>query len=107
MKYEKVAPKYDVGYKKKNFFSFKAILVLKILKSPHTCKTTFLSIRGPFFHKLALVEQFKEIFFSSNFDPFFSSVLQPSDKSKCFETHFTFQSGNCNCFCQILRLYLY
>jgi hypothetical protein len=58
---KKVPPKYDVGFKK-NFFSFKAILVLKILNSPHTCKLTFLSIRGPFFTKLALVEQFKEIF---------------------------------------------
>ncbi len=27
-------------------------------------------MRGPFFHKLALVEKFKEIFVSSNFDPF-------------------------------------
>ncbi len=93
---------------KKNFFSFKAILVFKILKSPHTCKLTFLSTRGPFFsHKLALVEKFKEIFFSSNFDPFFSSVLQPSGKSYCFETHFTFQSGNCTFLYQILSLYLY
>ncbi len=82
-------------------------MVFKILKSPHTCKLTFLSMRGPFFHKLALVEQFKAIFFSSNFDPFFSSVLQPSGKSHCFETHFTFQSGNFTCFYQILSLYLY
>jgi hypothetical protein len=29
---------------------------------------------GPFFHKLALVEQFKEIFFSSNFDPFLAVI---------------------------------
>ncbi len=78
-----------------------------IFKSPHTCKETFLSMRGPFFHKLALVEKFKEIFQSSNFDPFFSSALQPSSKSYCFETHFTFQSGNCTCFYQILSLYLY
>jgi hypothetical protein len=64
-------------------------------------------MRGPFFHELALVEKFKENFWSSNFDPFFSSALQPSGKSYCFETHFTFQSGNCTCFYQILRLYLY
>ncbi len=64
-------------------------------------------MRGPFFHKLALVEKFKEIFLSSNFDPFISSALQPSGKSYCFETHFTFQSGNCTCFYQILSLYLY
>ncbi len=37
---KKVPPKYDVGYKK-NFFSFKAILDLKILESPHTCELTF------------------------------------------------------------------
>jgi hypothetical protein len=45
---KKVPPKYDVGDIKKNFFSFQAILVLKILESPNTCKFTFLSIRGPF-----------------------------------------------------------
>ncbi len=64
-------------------------------------------MRGPFFHKLALVEKFKEIFWSSNFNPFFSRALQPSGKSYCFETHFTFQSGNCTYFYQILGLYLY
>jgi hypothetical protein len=40
------------------------ILVLKILNSPHTCGLTFLSIGGPFFTKLALVEKFKDIFFA-------------------------------------------
>ncbi len=34
-------------------------------------------------------------------------TVQPSGKSYCFETHFTFQSGNCTCFYQILSLYLY
>ncbi len=37
-------------------------MVFKILKSPYTGKLTFLSMRGTFFHKLALVEQFKDIF---------------------------------------------
>jgi hypothetical protein len=82
-------------------------LVFKILKSPHTCKLTFLSMRGPFFTNWHLWNNLKR-FFSSNFDPFVCSVLQPSGKSYCFETHFTFQSGNCTCFFyQILSLYLY
>jgi hypothetical protein len=66
---KKVDLKYDVGYKK-SFLSFEAILVLKILNSPHNCRLTFLSIEGPFFSKLALVEQFKENYCSLNFDPF-------------------------------------
>jgi hypothetical protein len=73
---KKVPPKYDVGYKKKTF-SFKAILVLKILKSPHTCKLKFISIRGPFFTNCHWWNNLKR-FFLAQILPFFSSVLQPS-----------------------------
>jgi hypothetical protein len=66
--FEKVPPIFDVSFKKN--FRFEAILVLNILHCPHTCWLTFLSIGGPFFTKLALVNFLKRIFWAMKFYPF-------------------------------------
>jgi hypothetical protein len=58
--FEKSTQKFDVGHK--NFLCFEVILVLNILHLPHTCRLTCFSIGGPFFTKLAMVENFKDNF---------------------------------------------